>query len=106
MSQQYDNTNQGILSRNTRKEADTHPDFRGELNCNGVDGWLSAYVKERKDGSGKFFSLRWKPKDEQAPAKAAPRGGYQPPPDADSDIPFASDRDISPAKTRRLGRAG
>lgn len=85
MSQQYDNTNRGILSRNDRKEKDTHPDFRGELNCNGVDGWLSGYIKERKDGKGRFFSLQWKPKDEQpqrAPAKNVPFS------DMSDDIPF------------------
>ena len=70
MSKEFDNTNRGILSRNDRKEAETHADFKGEINVGGTDYWLSAWVKERKDGSGKFFSLSVKPKE--APVKTRP----------------------------------
>ena len=62
----YDNTNSGLLSRNDRKESEKHPDFKGSINVAGVDYWLSAWVKERKDGTGKFFSLSVQPKDAQA----------------------------------------
>ena len=81
----YDNTNQGILSRNDRKESDTHPDFKGQINVEGREYWLSGYVKERKDGSGKFFSLRVKAKDAKpAASKPAPANSGS----ADDDIPF------------------
>jgi hypothetical protein len=91
----FDKTNTGILSRNERKEKDTHPDFTGQINVAGVDYWLSGWVKERNDGSGKFFSLSIKPKDapRQAPAqppaptRKAPAGGsgFD---DMDDDVPF------------------
>lgn len=95
MSQkQYDNTNRGILSRNERKEKDTHADHRGTLNVEGVDYWIDAWIKERNDGSGKFFSLSVKRKDQQSapppvrqqqkPA-AQPASGFD---DMDSDVPF------------------
>lgn len=89
MSQQYDNTNSGLLSRNDRKEKDSHPDFKGQINVEGKEYWLSGWVKERRDGTGKFFSLSVKPKDGQpaqpAQQKAAPlAGGY----DLNDDIPF------------------
>jgi hypothetical protein len=71
----YDNTNTGILSRNDRKEADSHPDFKGQINVAGVDYWLSGWVKERKDGTGKFFSLSVKPKDGKPAPKPAPAKG-------------------------------
>lgn len=80
----YDNTNRGILSRNERKEQDSHPDFRGEINVDGTDYWLSGWIKERKDGNGKFFSLSVKPKE--AKPEAAPK--KQTLAEMDSDIPF------------------
>jgi hypothetical protein len=83
----YDNTNSGILSRNERKEKDTHPDHTGQLNVEGVDYYVSAWIKERKDGTGKFFSLSIKPKGEAqakaAPAKQSSGGGM------DDDVPFS-----------------
>jgi single-stranded DNA-binding protein len=99
MSQQYDNTNSGILSKNDRKEKDTHPDHKGTLNVEGVEYWLSAWIKERKDGSGKFFSLSVKRKDGQsAPPSRSAAGAQQPNKpavpspsgfdDMDDDIPF------------------
>ena len=88
----YDNTNSGILSRNDRKEQPNHPDFKGQINVNGVDYWLSGWVKERNDKTGKFFSLSVKPKDKQAPsaprqapAAAKPASGFD---DMDDDMPF------------------
>jgi hypothetical protein len=88
----YDNTNTGILSRNERKETDSHPDFTGTINVDGVDYWLSGWTKEGKPGGkmeGKrFFSLSVKPKD----AQAAPKRKPEPEPVGGSfndDIPFA-----------------
>lgn len=96
MSGQYDNTNTGILSRNDRKEKETHADFRGSLNVEGREYWLDGWVKERKDGSGKFFSLRVKLKDGQAqvtaPRPEQARGGGpvgRAKGELDDDIPFA-----------------
>jgi hypothetical protein len=96
----YDNSNSGMLARNERKDKDTHPDFTGTLNVDGVEYWLSAWTKEGKQGSkmeGKrFFSLAVKAK-EAAAAPPAPRTAQRPPPprqsggyqDPDGDIPFA-----------------
>lgn len=98
----YDNTNKGILSKNDRKEKDSHPDHKGQLNVNGVEYWVSAWIKERNDGSGKFFSLAVTPKEQnqeqRPPARQAPpptrqaqrpaqrpASGFD---DMDDDIPF------------------
>lgn len=94
MSQQYDRTNTGIISKNDRKEQDNHPDIRGSINVEGREFWLDGWRKERNDGSGSFYSLRVKPKDAPAPkpSKPAPKQFA----DIDDDIPFAD-----PYKGRR-----
>lgn len=94
----YDNTNTGMMYRNDRKEKDTHPDFQGFINVDGVEYWLSGWTKEGKPGSKmegrKFFSLSIKPKDERKS-----HGNTSAPPDdkkshdgfcsdLESDIPF------------------
>ena len=65
---EYDNTNRGMLMKNLNKTADNYPDYSGSINVNGVDHWLSGWIKESKKGT-KFFSLSIKPKDEQKKAK-------------------------------------
>jgi hypothetical protein len=87
MAQQFDGTNRGVISKNTRKELDTHPDIKGTLNVDGVEFWIDGWAKQRNDGSGSFYSLSIKPKNAPAaakPAKPAPKQMA----DIDDDIPF------------------
>ena len=81
----YDNTNKGTLGRNKRKEKDTHPDFAGSINIEGVEYWLSGWIKEGP--TGKFFSLAAKPKVDR-PKQEPPDPVSQPPDAADDNIPF------------------
>ena len=84
----YDNTNTGILTRNMEcDEARKQPQYRGSMNVDGVEYWISAWVQEGKTGSKlegqKYFSMKYEPKQQQA---------QQPPPKpqaaVDQDIPF------------------
>jgi hypothetical protein len=61
--------NSGTLGRNTRREKDTHPTHSGRCIVGGVEYWISAWVKDGQDGS-KFFSLAFKPREEQQQQKA------------------------------------
>src|SRR4051794_4592130 len=95
---QYDNTNRGIVSKNTRKEKDTHPDIKGSINIEGVEYWLDGWQKQGSKGT--FYSLSAKPKDGGAvrDGKLQPAGGFvssgkqEPVKQAfalDDDIPFS-----------------
>lgn len=79
---EYDNTNRGTLFRNNRKEKPSHPDHNGSINIDGREYWLSAWVKEGRNG--KFFSLSVKPKDEQKPAETTKSYAEE----LDDDVPF------------------
>lgn len=81
MSEQRDNS--GTLGRNQHKQNDKQPEFNGQCRIEGVEYWISGWVKEGKNG--KFFSLAFKPKEEQPKRPSAPKGDIS---DLDSDIPF------------------
>jgi hypothetical protein len=83
---QYDNTNRGTLGKNQRREKDSHPEYSGQIDVNGVGYWLSAWVKEGQNG--KFFSLSVRPKDEQQKPKQNVPAPADDQFNDDSDIPF------------------
>ena len=77
--------NSGVLFKEQDKKTPNHPDYKGNIMVNGQAYWLSAWIKEGKNG--KFMGLAVSPKEEQAaqPAKAKPKAGFD---DMDSDLPF------------------
>lgn len=95
----YDNTNRGVLFRNRKKQAgDNRPDYTGRINVDGVDAFISGWIKESRAGD-KFLSIAAQTEDQrkggagrrgngQRPARpAAPAEPAQEQP-ADEDIPF------------------
>ena len=62
---EYDNNNRGSLFKNDRKDDAKFPDYKGSLNVDGVEFWLSAWLKISKEGT-KFMSLSVKPKNADA----------------------------------------
>lgn len=81
---EYDNRNRGALFKNDKATTEKHPGYTGKINVDGVDYYLSAWLK---DGSkGKFFSLSVKPVEEKPAAK--PKSVMDiPDDDLDSDLP-------------------
>jgi len=83
----FDNTNRGALFKNNDKTEETHPDYRGRLNVDGVDLWLSAWLKTSKNGM-KYMSLSVKPQNADTAQSKKPAGGGARPHDFDDSVPF------------------
>jgi hypothetical protein len=72
----YDNTNRssrpnrGVLFKNVDKESSKHADYKGNINVNGEEFWLDAWINVSKAGA-KYMSLSIKPK--RAAVKAGAR---------------------------------
>ena len=56
--------NSGILSRNSKRTTDKHPEYKGTAQVDGVEYWLSAWINENQHG--KYFKISFTPKDAQA----------------------------------------
>lgn len=52
----YDNTNRGVLFKNYRKDKSSHPDYTGNINVDGEEKQIAAWIKEDKKGN-KYMSL-------------------------------------------------
>lgn len=84
----YDNTNRGALFKNDDKQSEKHPDYKGSINIDGVEYWLSSWIKTSKQGN-KFMSLSVQPKQAAKPAKQAPKQAQQDDPFDDGEpLPF------------------
>ena len=83
----YDNTNNGALFRNQRKEKPNHPDYRGKINVEGKDFELSAWLKKSKEGTPYMSLAVSEPYDKGGQSNSAPEE-----PDTtvqeDDDVPF------------------
>jgi hypothetical protein len=66
----FDNTNKGALFKNSDKTEEKHADYRGNINVNGVEMWLSAWIRTSSKGM-KYMFLAVQPKTDDAPKKAA-----------------------------------
>lgn len=75
--------NSGSLFQNDRKTKETHPDYTGQAEIDGVAMWISGWKKQTKAGKT-FLSLSFKVKEEATGEKpAAPAPAL-----ADDEVPF------------------
>ena len=87
----YDNNLSGVLFKNDKGDNEKRPDYKGSAEIEGVQYWVSAWVRD--GAKGKFMSMKYERKDKQAapaPKPAAPAdspsAGYGA---VDDDIPFS-----------------
>ncbi len=45
----YDNTNSGLLAKNDKQGNESRPDYRGSINVDGREYWLSAWIKTGRE---------------------------------------------------------
>jgi hypothetical protein len=84
----YNNDLRGVLFKNEDKKSDKHPDYKGNCEIQGVEYWLSAWIKTAESGR-KYMSLSFEGKqkqDGQKPKKQEkPATGFD---DMNDDIPW------------------
>jgi hypothetical protein len=62
MSEYKQKPGSGALFKNDKKTEETHPNYKGTINIDGRDYWLSAWLKESAQGV-KYMSLSAKLKE-------------------------------------------
>jgi hypothetical protein len=90
----YDNTNTGLLFKNDKQGHDNWPDYQGKIDVDGTEYWLSAWIKDGKNG--KYMSLAVKAKSDSARSSRDAKPEPQPQQsrrseatgDFEDDIPF------------------
>src|SRR5713101_2804232 len=80
--------NSGILFKNDRKASEQHPDYKGNATIGGEEFYLSAWLKQGRNG--KFLSLSFTAKSDQREGARADDDRLRPPQDADIDASFAA----------------
>jgi uncharacterized protein (DUF736 family) len=98
MSDGYDNTNSGALFKNDKEDHPNWPDYKGSINVDGTEFWLSAWLKKSKAGKN-YMSLSVEPKEQksQEMPKFTSQGGGK------SNDPFANGPDFGDAPQDDIG---
>jgi hypothetical protein len=81
----YDNNNRGSIWKNEDRKSDTHPQFKGSAEVNGVEYWVSGWLrKEGANPKAPAMSFSFNPKEQQSAPKPAKANDF----DSGEDIPF------------------
>jgi hypothetical protein len=87
--------NNGALFKNDRKEQEKHPDYTGSAVVDGIEYYLSAWIKEPSGkAKNKWMSIAFTRKDQKhavnSPSSVKGSGAKlnEPPPVGEDDIPF------------------
>ena len=63
-----ENKNSGALFRNDKRATEQHPDYTGNMNIDGREYYLSAWVNESARTGQKYFAIKATPKAVTVPA--------------------------------------
>ena len=88
----YEKNNRGQIWPNDKKTTDAHPDFRGDINVDGVMYWVSAW-RRKADANPKAPSLTFSIQKKEVPEAVRQAAKGQANPSTlddfdDKDIPF------------------
>jgi len=61
----YDNNMRGILFKNDKKQKDSHPDYKGSCEIDGIEYWISGWKKETAKGPALSINLEKKQTNKQ-----------------------------------------
>lgn len=78
--------NSGAIFKNSRKQTDQQPDYRGDCLIGGTQYWISCWLKTSSKSGEKFFSVSFTEKTE-AGTNAEPKQ-TDAAPDNNDDVPF------------------
>ncbi len=84
----YDNTNKGAFWKNEDRKSDTHPHYKGSINVEGVEYWLSAWKSDGSNPKAPLIKLSIQKKESQAPQPNQPAPTAPMDDSFDDDIPF------------------
>lgn len=65
---EYDNNLSGVLFKNDKDGNEKRPDYKGSAEIEGVQYWVSAWIRD--GAKGKFMSMKYERKEKQAAAPA------------------------------------
>lgn len=80
---QYDNNLTGVLFKNDKDGNEKRPDYKGSAEIEGVQYWVSAWIRDT--AKGKCLSMKYERKEQQPQPATAQQ---QTAPAYDKDIPF------------------
>lgn len=84
---EYDNNLRGALFKNNKRTEERQPEYTGNCEIDGKEYWVSAWVRESKNGT-KFFSMAYTPKEQNVVQSAPQVVTSNVTADVDSQIPF------------------
>lgn len=83
---EYDNNLSGVLFKNDKDGNEKRPDYKGSAEIEGVQYWVSAWLRDT--AKGKCLSMKYERKDKQSAAPAQAKQSPAPDDAYDESIPF------------------